>query len=131
MPLDGDFKQIVKDIIVEHPEWYDEYEDVTAMHGHFYQVLTQAGELLAFFALFYWEGEIVLGCVYVFPMYRNLGIFKQIVKFAKKKTPKNSWLTIGAVATNELANKIYGKMFTFHHFEAKDNCNWYIIKYAK
>lgn len=127
-PLQGEYKETVRDILIEHPEWYDGYDDITVMHAHFYQVTSKNNELIAFFALCYWEREVVLACVYVFEQYRKQGVFNEIVKFAKRKTPSHHWCTINAMRLNDLANIIYQRKFKFHHYDEKEDCNWYVIK---
>lgn len=130
-PLQGERKEIVKEYLTKHPEWYDGYDDLTVMHAHFYQVLGQADEFIAFFALCYWECEVVLACVYVFEQYRKHGVFNEIAKFAKRKTPLHHWCTINAMRGNKLANEIYNKKFKFHHVDEEEDCNWYVIKSAR
>ena len=129
-PLNGEFREKVRDILIKHPEYYDGYDDLTVLHAHFYQVLTQAGELAGFFALCTWTNEVVLACVFVIEEFRNQGIFNQMVEFAKKKTPKNSWLTINAMRTNNLANEIYTKKFDFFRYDEEDDINLYVAKQA-
>lgn len=128
-PLIGENKNRVKEILTSHPEFYGEYDDLTVLHAQFYQVDCESEDFIAFFALAYWENEIVVCCVYVFKTYRRQGVFKKITEFAKRKTPSTQWLTINAMHENTLANSVYERSFEFARHD--DDVNWYIIKHRR
>ncbi len=129
-PLEGDLKETVRDTLKDNPQYFDGYDDLTTLHAHFYQVVNKDNYVMGFFALCYWENEVVLACLFVFEDFRNMGVFNAITKFAKRKTPWNCWLTINAMRTNTLANEIYDRKFKFFRYDKEDDINWYIMKRA-
>lgn len=125
-PLIGENKKRVKGILTSHPEIYGKYDDLTVLHAQFYQVDCKNEDFIAFFALAYWENEIVVCCVYVFEKYRRQGVFKKITEFAKRKTSSTQWLTINAMHENAIANSVYERLFEFARHD--EDVNWYVIK---
>lgn len=127
-PLDGNDGDIVYNIVTTHPELYGVVNPNDFAYSHFYGVYDANDELLGFFAICRWDygAESVLACVYVFPKNRRKGIFKKMVKFFIEHSSESKLLTIGARHENELANKIYDKMFTFA--KSEEEGNFYIIR---
>lgn len=131
-PMHGENYEHAKKCILEHPEWYGEFEEVVVGRLHFYQVLTQAGKYIGFFALAYWTNEIVVCCVYVKIEYRRHGIFKKIIRFSRRKTPRKYALTINAMSGNNTANTIYTKMFGEpFKYDRDEDIFWYVCKYPR
>lgn len=129
-PLSGEDAEFVYETIDAHPEYYGKCYPQDFMHSHFYGVYDDNNKLLAFFALCNWGymTECVLACVFVREEYRRKGIFKKIVHYAINKACEYAVITIGAERENEIANKIYKKMFTFSNYNEEVDGNFYVIK---
>lgn len=132
-PLSGEDNRQVLKTLDDHVDLYGSNAREDLIHGHFYGVYDEYDYLIAFFAICTWHycGEAVLACVWVEPKYRKQGIFKKIVKFFKDKCFNYPLLTIGAMATNEVAVSIYRKMFREELFDERDNSYWYIVRVSR
>ena len=130
-PLEGENSQKVKKVLSTKTDIYGTYEDLSLIYTQFYEVVTKNDELIAFFGLSFWKNEVVLSCVYVYKEWRRKGVFKSILKYAKKAVSKDRWLTINATNTNVLANRIYARLLEYSHFDAKENVHWYIVRKIK
>lgn len=127
-PLRAEWADLVKSTLYENKEDFCKFDDTMLLATHFYQVTNKEKDLIAFFGLFYLEKEMVLSFVYVFDDYRKKNVFKQIVRFARLKTPRHSYCSIAPKRSNNLATFICCKRFNLSHYDQHRNCFWYIIK---
>ena len=130
-PLSGEYSQAVKEILSTNTDIYGNFEDYSFLNTHLYEIDNENGDLIAFFGLSYWDTEVVISCVWVHPDWRRQGIFKTILKYAKKIAPKDHWLVLNASNTNVLANQIYAHLLEYSHLDAKENVHWYIVRKIK
>ena len=125
-PCYGEYDEMVYEVLNAHPEWYDTLDIKDFLHTHMYIVLDSTGNLLGFFGnSYWWGGECVLSCVYVYEKYRKQGIFKKIVKYTKEHNYEQPLITIGVMDDNKEAKKVYDHMFKYLHHN--EDGHWYAI----
>ena len=129
-PMSGEYADDVNALLLEHISIYGEQDFTDALHTHMYVVVDENQRLIAFFGLSFWKNcfETVVCNVFVKENFRRKGVFKKIIKFAKKTAYDSPFITICAHKNNVLANEIYAKKFVFLGYDGEIEGNFYAIK---
>lgn len=148
-PLNQRYRNKALHILEKHPEIYGKLKrekDINHLFAEqMYEVLDLQENFIGMFGLnrfdIYnpefggWCEDIVITNVYVIPKCRKIGVFKEMVEFAKKQArqdradlQRHIWLSINAEPKNKVAIAIYNHLFTSMGYNSKQRLYWWEIE---
>lgn len=148
-PLNQLHRNTTLKILKTHPEFYGKFDakkDINHLFAsQMWEVIDEKRKFVGMFGFnrfdFYnFNGlceDIVFANCYVCKKYRKMGVFNEMIKFAKEQLYKERkeceeyacvYMSINCEKGNKLAKEIYDKKFDFIRYDEKDKIYWWEIR---
>lgn len=131
--IDGKDVEFVLKTILDNNSIYGAILLDDLIASRFNGIYLPDNKLVGFYATCSYLGgkDIVICYVYILEEYRRKGLFNKIVNRVKCEYNKADTIGLWASMTNSIANKIYGRKFTYVGNSTDMKANYYLIENRK